>query len=256
MRVLPLDAGHGFMPSVADRDKETSMARIPQSSISEGAWSASRLHRILAAVLAGVMAVELVGLARGGNWMHVFLTALLMGVIAAPVLFRGKFGVPIPSEIHIFAALFIFATLFLGEVLDFYRRVWWWDLALHASAGVLLGLLGFLFVYLANENELVDLRMKPSFIALFAFCFSVTLGALWEIFEFAMDAIFGLDMQKAKWGDASGLTDTMADLIVDALGAALMAGLGWLYMRRARRERTDHWLRRFVERHPRWFNSS
>ncbi|MDG2005220.1 MAG: hypothetical protein P8J20_18005 [Novosphingobium sp.] len=154
-----------------------------------------------------------------------------------------------------FAALFIFATLFLGEVLDFYHRVWWWDHALHGSAGVLLGLFGFLFVYLVNENEMVDVNLKPSFVALFAFCFSVTLGAVWEIFEFAMDQLFGFEMQKPKWDDETGLTDTMWDLLVDTIGAAIMAGVGWLYMRRARRARTDHWLRRFVERYPRFFQS-
>lgn len=229
------------------------MAEQSKPAVTESAWSASRLHRMLAVILEGVMAVELVGLIRTENWMHAFVTVLLMGVIAIPVLFRGRLGVPIPSELHIFAALFIFATLFLGEVLAFYYRVWWWDIALHGSAGVLLGLLGFLFVYLANENELVDLSMRPSFVALFAFFFGTALGTFWEIFEFTMDQLFGFEMQKPKWGDATGLVDTMWDLIVDALGAAFMAGVGWLYMRRARRERTNHWLRRFVERYPKLF---
>jgi hypothetical protein len=230
-----------------------SMVKIPQSNVTESAWTASRLHRILLAILEGLMVGELFGLVRSESWMLAFVTVLLMAVIAAPVLFRGRLGVAIPSELHIFAALFIFATLFLGEVLDFYNSVWWWDLALHGCAGLLLGLLGFLFVYLVNENELVDVNMRPSFVALFAFFFSVGLGTLWEIFEFAMDQTFGLEMQKSQWGDSTGLSDTMWDLIVDMLGAAIMAGVGWLYMRRAHRERTDHWLRRFVERYPRFF---
>lgn len=229
------------------------MSRYDETELTESGWSASRFHRLLLVVLEGVMAAELIGLASAGRWMVFALTALLMIVIAAPVLFKGRLGVPIPSELHIFAALFIFATLFLGEVLDFYNRLWWWDLVLHGSAGILLGLLGFLFVYLVNENELVDVRMRPSFVALFAFFFSVGAGAIWEIFEFSMDQLFGLNMQKAMLGDPSGLTDTMWDLIVDTAGAAVMAGLGYLYMRRARRQRTDHWLRRFVERHPRLF---
>lgn len=219
----------------------------------ENGWSASRLHLILLAIIEIIMAVEILALTREGRWMSIFVTFLLMCVMAIPAVFRKRFPVPIPSEIQIFAMLFIFATLFLGEVHDFYYRLWWWDLALHATSGVLLGLLGFLIVYLLNENEAVDLHMRPSFLALFAFFFSVGIGALWEIFEFAMDQLVGTNMQKPMFDDPSGLTDTMWDLILDTLGAMLMAVLGWLYMRRARRARTDHWLRRFVERHPRLF---
>ncbi len=229
------------------------MWKFKQAELSESGWIASRLHFVLMVVLELVMLGELVILIGVERWLPAFVTMGLMGVIAAPVIFKGRFGVPIPSELHIFAALFIFATLFLGEVQGFYHRLWWWDLALHGTSGVLLGLLGFLFVYLVNENELVDVSMRPSFVALFAFFFAVGMGTIWEIFEFAMDRMFGLDMQKAMFGDPSGLTDTMWDLIVDMCGAAIMAGLGWLYMRRARHERTDHWLRRFVERYPNLF---
>ncbi|PEQ11210.1 hypothetical protein B2G71_18145 [Novosphingobium sp. PC22D] len=213
----------------------------------------SRLHLLLLAVLEFVMGAEAVALCFSQQWMHVFVTILLMAMIAFPALFPARMPIQIPSEIQIFVVLFLFATLFLGEVRDFYHRIWWWDLALHGTSGILLGLLGFLVVYVLNENELVDMRMPPSFVALFAFHFAVSLGAVWEIFEFTMDQLAGTDMQKAMWGDPSGLTDTMWDLIVDTLGALVMALAGWRYMRRARHERTDHWLRRFVDRHPNLF---
>ena len=119
---------------------------------------------------------------------------------------------------------------------------------------MLLGLLGFLVVYILNENELVDLRMRPSFLALFAFFFALGMGTLWELFEFGMDQIFGLNMQKTMFGDASGLTDTMWDLIVDAAGAITVSVSGWAYMSRARRHRIDNWLRRFIERNPHLFD--
>jgi hypothetical protein len=227
---------------------------LPQPAHPDGPVALpSRLHLLILAVLELTMAAELVALIGRGRWMQVFITLLLMAILAAPALLPRRMPVAIPSEIQIFAALFIFATLFLGEVADFYRRIWWWDLALHGSSGVLLGLSGFLIVYVLNQNEMVDVSMRPSFVALFAFFFSVGIGAVWEIFEFAMDQLAGTDMQKAMLDDPSGLTDTMWDLIVDTLGAAVMALLGWLYMRRARRERTDHWLRRFVEKHPHIF---
>jgi len=213
------------------------------------------VHLWLMLALELLMVVELIALINRERFLPAFATLALMAVIGAPLLFRRRLGVPIPSEIQIFAMLFIFATLFLGEIQDFYARFWWWDLALHGASGVLLGLFGFLFVYLVNENELVDVSMRPIFVALFAFFFAVGIGALWEIFEFAMDQLFGMNMQKPMFGDPSGLTDTMWDLIVDTLGAALMSWLGYLYMRRAERERTDNWLRRFVDRHPHFFQS-
>lgn len=212
-----------------------------------------RIHLIIVGVMEVVMAGELAVLAMEQRWMGIFLVLMLMAVIGVPALFPEKLPVFIPAEIQVFAVLFIFATLFLGEVRDYYERFWWWDLVLHTSSGVLLGLLGFLFVYMVNENELVDVTMKPSFVALFAFFFGVGIGALWEIAEFAADRLLGMNMQKPMLGDPSGLTDTMWDLIVDTLGSAIMALAGWRYMLRARRDRTDFWLRRFVRRYPRLF---
>lgn len=221
---------------------------------SGGTLLPSQLHAWLLIALELIMGAEAVLLLLSARWMHVFATVLLMALIAFPALFPRRMPIQIPSEIQVFVVVFLFATLFLGEVQNFYIRFWWWDLVLHISSGVLLGLVGFLVVYVLNENEMVDVSMRPSFLALFAFSFSVSLGAVWEIFEFAMDQLAGTDMQKAMLGDPSGLTDTMWDLIVDTLGALVMSLAGWRYMRRARHDRTDHWLRRFVDRHPHMFS--
>ena len=194
------------------------------------------------------MAAELALLVSSGRWMHVFLVAAVMIGILVPELLRRRVNVEIPSEIQIAAALFIFATLFLGEVRDYYERIWWWDLALHGSAGLLLGLLGFLVVYALNESRNVELSMRPSFVALFAFLFSLGIGTVWEIFEFSMDRLFGLTMQKPMLGDPSGLSDTMWDLIVDAIGAGIVSIAGWRYMKRARRRHVDTWVGRFIRR--------
>lgn len=214
---------------------------------------ARRAHIIVLAILQSVMAVELFLLLLRGRWLHAFLVAAIMTAILIPVLFPRRLPVRIPSEIQLLAILFIFATLFLGEVHDYYERFWWWDLVLHGTAGLLLGLLGFLIVYMLNENEHVDLHMRPAFLALFAFFFAVGIGALWEIFEFAMDQMFGTNMQKPMLGDPSGLTDTMWDLIVDTIGAAVVSLAGWRYLRRRRRAYVDDWARRFIERNPQLF---
>ena len=209
---------------------------------------ARRAHLAVLLTLQSVMAVELVLLLRNGQWMHVFLVTAVMLAILVPEFIRRQTRVEIPSEIQIAGILFVFAALFLGEVHDYYERIWWWDLALHTTAGLLLGLLGFLTVYALNESRNVQLQMRPSFVALFAFLFSLGVGTLWEIFEFAMDQAFGLTMQKPMLGDSSGLTDTMWDLIVDALGAASVSFAGWFYIRKVRRQYVDRTMARMLAR--------
>jgi hypothetical protein len=200
-----------------------------------------------------IMAAELAFLVASGRWQHAFLVVGMITAFLFPVVIRRGRQPLIPAEIQIFVALFVFATLFLGEVRDYYERIWWWDLALHASAGILLGVLGFLIVYILNEDDAVDLHMRPSFLALFAFFFAAGLGTLWELFEFGMDEIFGLTMQKPMLGDSSGLTDTMWDLALDTAGAGLVSIAGWIYIRRMRRDGIVGRIRRFIARHPRLF---
>ncbi|MGI8704512.1 MAG: hypothetical protein ACR2JJ_01710 [Sphingomicrobium sp.] len=223
-----------------------------QSDGDFGPRLARRAHFAVLLVLQALMAAELVLLVIRGQWMHVFLTAAVMAGILAPELIRRKFRVEIPSEVQILAVLFVFATLFLGEVRDYYERIWWWDLALHTTAGLLLGLLGFLIVYVLNESRDVQLQMRPLFMALFAFAFALSIGTLWEIFEFAMDQNFGLTMQKPMLADPSGLTDTMWDMMVNAGGAAIVSVSGWLYIRQSRRRHVDTWIARFIRRNRRW----
>jgi uncharacterized membrane protein YjdF len=213
---------------------------------------ARRAHLLVLLAVQAVMAVELALLIARGQWMHVFLVAAVMAGILLPELLRRRLPVQIPSEIQILAIVFIFATLFLGEVRDYYERIWWWDLALHGTAGLLLGLLGFLIVYVLNESRDVQVKMRPSFVALFAFAFAVAIGTIWEIFEFAMDRIFGLNMQKPMLGDPSGLTDTMWDLIVNLIGAAIVSLSGWAYLRRSRRRHVDTWIARLLRGSGHW----
>lgn len=203
-------------------------------------------------ILQTVMAVEVLLLIASARWMHVFLVLALMTATIAPELLKKRLPIEIPSEVQVIAILFAFASLFLGEVHDYYSRIWWWDLALHGSAGLLLGLLGFQIVYVLNESAMLKGRMLPAFVALFSLAFAIAIGTLWEIFEFTMDQTLGLVMQKPVPGDPSGLADTMWDMIVNALGATVISLAGWWYLRQTRRRRVDTWVARFVRRNRTW----
>lgn len=214
---------------------------------------AERIHWIVIALLQLVMAAELVFALLERQWFTGFLVVAIMFATLLPVILGRRFQVRIPPEFSVLAVLFVFASLFLGEIRDFYARIWWWDIALHASSGLLLGILGFVLVYTLNEDSRVDLRMRPRFVALFAFFFAVAVGAVWEIFEFSMDRLFGMNMQKPMFADPSGLTDTMWDLILDTVGAACVSLFGWRHLRRGKRSFIANGIRKFIESNPRFF---
>lgn len=214
----------------------------------------SQIHRRLTLALQGILCLELAGALWQQHWLTATFTTLIVLLTLLPLFVERLLRVYIPPQFQLMAIAFVFATLFLGEVRDYYTRFWWWDIALHTSSGALLGITGFLLVHVLNETEDVGLHMKPAFVALFAFAFALAIGALWEIFEFAMDQSLGLTMQKPMLGDPSGLTDTMWDLIVDALGALVIAALGFRYLvRRKGRSFLETWIAAFVRSNPRLF---
>lgn len=216
---------------------------------------AGRLYWGLLAVLQAVMFVELVLLVLASQWRTALQVLVIMGLTLAPVAFRSRLPVRVPAEFQILAILFVFASLFLGEVRNYYELIWWWDAGLHASSGLLFGIVGFLLVYVLNQNERIDINLRPRFVALFAFTFAMAVGALWEIFEFAMDQTFGLQMQKPRLNDPSGLTDTMWDLAFDAIGAVLISAFGWWYMIHDERSFIERWIRKFNAYNRRLFRS-
>ena len=165
-----------------------------------------------------------------------------------PIILGKRFDVVIPHAFETLAVVFLYMSLFLGEFGDYYNRFWWWDVVLHSGSAFLLGILGFLLVYVLNEKKEVNLDLHPHFIALFAFLFAIGIGTLWEIFEFFMDQVFGLNMQK------SGLIDTMWDLIVDVIGAAVIAVLGWGYIKTRETDSfLERWIREFIHKNPHLF---
>lgn len=191
-----------------------------------------------------------------GHWLNAVVVFGILLLTFLPTVLARRVQVHVPIEFELLAIAFVFAALFLGETRDYYGRFWWWDLALHATSGGLLGILGVLLVYILNETPRIDVRMKPGFVAFFAFCFAVAGGAVWEIFEFGMDEFFGMNMQKPMLGDPSGLTDTMWDLVVDTIGALVVSVVAYYYMKRRTESFVGRWIHRFVEANPRLFGGA
>jgi len=212
------------------------------------------IHRRLTLFLQAVLAAGAGVAVWEKQWLTAVLTVGIIGMTLVPVLLARRFRVYIPPQFQLLAIAFIFASLFLGEVGGFYTRFWWWDIILHTGSGFLLGIIGFLLVHILNETEKIGVYLKPGFVAFFAFLFSVGTGALWEIFEFGMDSLAGMNMQKGMLGDESGLTDTMFDLMVDTLGALVIAVLGFKYLRTAGTESfLERWIADFIARNPHLF---
>lgn len=179
------------------------------------------------------------------RWALSFVALATLGLAIAPLVLARRFEITLPVPFVVAITVFLVASVFMGEAFDFYERVWWWDIALHGSSAIGFGLVGFLFVLMMFEG---DRYAAPSWaICFLAFALAVTVGAVWEIFEYAMDSLFGLNMQK------SGLDDTMGDLIVDVLGAGFTSVLGYLYFFAKERSLLIWPLERFVALNKRLF---
>lgn len=213
-----------------------------------------KIHKRITIVLQLILIVELILALWSKQWFTAVITAGIIIITLAPLFLARFFDVYIPPIFSLMAIAFIFASLFLGEIRGYYTRFWWWDMALHTTSGFLLGIIGFLMVHVLNETEEIGMHMKPGFVAFFAFLFAIGFGVIWEIFEFAMDSFFGMNMQKPMLNDPSGLTDTMWDLIVDALGALTISILGYFYIKKSRkRSFLERWVTSFIDSNPRMF---
>lgn len=156
------------------------------------------------------------------HWSNVFVIVIALVLTLLPAAFSRRFNIRLPASFLVAISGFVFGTLFLGEVFNFYERFWWWDIILHGTSAIGFGIIGFLFIFYLFQGD--KYAAPPWALGFIAFCFAVAVGAVWEIFEFGMDQVFGLNMQK------SGLVDTMTDLIVDCVGATIggVSGFFWL----------------------------
>ena len=178
-----------------------------------------------AIVLNGIrllLAAEALVAAWNGVWPAAFVTLAALALTFLPGRLARRVGLRLPPSFLAAIALFVLATLYLGEVYDFYNRFWCWDLVLHFGSAMGFGILGFLLIFMLFQGD--RYAAPPWAVGVLSFCLAMTGGVLWEIFEYAMDTVFGFNMMK------SGLPDTMGDLMVDAVGAAVAALAGVVYL--------------------------
>lgn len=209
------------------------------------------------------------------NYEGAFFCILTIALLYVPSWVQVRLHIELPPPLEITILCFIFAAEILGEVNAFYVNVPHWDTMLHTLNGFLAAAVGFSLVLLLNDNEKLTFDLSPFFLALVAFCFSMTIGVLWEFFEFAMDWFFHTDMQRDTVIHAIysasldpthsnkvvavkgiqdvvingeslgmggyldiGLIDTMKDLFVNFIGAVVFSVTGYFYARSKGRRRT------------------
>ena len=221
-------------------------------------------------VLRALVIFSLVRAAMRLDFESVFFCVMTLVLLILPSVLTRRLHVELPSTMEIIILLFIFAAEILGELNSFYIRVPHWDTMLHTLNGFLCAAIGFALVDLLNQSDMFSFRLSPVYLALVAFCFSMTVGVLWEFFEFFMDTRFATDMQKdwivhtihsvmfqpdglnivvhkpieslvvngedwiAKYGGYIdiGLIDTMKDLIVNFIGAVTFSVIGFFYAKK------------------------
>lgn len=143
------------------------------------------------------------------EWESVFICVLTMFLFVLPSIASSILKITLPSVLEIIILLFIFSAEILGELNSFYIRIPHWDTMLHTINGFCCAAVGFALVDMLNRNKKFSLKLSPLYLAIAAFCFSMTIGVLWEVFEYSADTFFGKDMQKDTV--VSAINSTMLD---------------------------------------------
>ena len=133
-----------------------------------------------------------------GNFADVFLCFLTLILFTIPYWINKKLKIELPDLLEIIILLFIFSAEILGEIQNFYGKIPYWDTILHTINGFLCAAIGFSLIDILNNSEKFHIKLSPVFVSLVAFCFSMTIGVLWEFFEFGADRLFNYDMQKDR----------------------------------------------------------
>ena len=220
-------------------------------------------------VLRLIVVASLVSAILRREYESAFVCVLVLVLFMLPFFIQQNFGIELPSTLEIIILLFIFAAEILGELGCYFITYPHWDSMLHTTTGFLCAATGFALIDILNRNSRIKFELSPVYVALAAFCFSMTVGVLWEFFEFGMDRVFHMDMQKdtivssitsvmldptnknipitidnitsvaVNGQDLGfngyldiGLYDTMEDLFVNFIGALTFSVFGYFYIKR------------------------
>ena len=170
------------------------------------------------------------------RYENMFVCVLSLVLLAMPTLIEKQLAIDIPPMMEAIIYCFIYAAEIMGEINSFYTIIPGWDTMLHTINGFLVAAVGFCLVDLFNRSERFTFKLSPLFLAIVAFCFSMTVGVLWEFFEFTADQVMHTDMQK-DWTEQLGgyldigLIDTMKDLQVNCIGAIAFSIIGFFYVK-------------------------
>ena len=232
------------------------------------AWKHNRKAVIVWLLLRLIVIGVLIRSAMNGLWENVFICLLVLFLFLLPSILEKRLGVSFPSGLQIVVMIHIFASEILGELACYYVRYPHWDTITHTVWGFLCAAIGYALVDILNRKDSTHFHLSPAFLAVVAFCFSMTIGVLWEFFEFAADRLLMMDMQKdtvvtyfastlldtshnnipislqgitetAVNGESLGvngyldigLLDTMEDLFVNSIGALAFSLIGFFQTR-------------------------
>lgn len=163
-----------------------------------------------------------------GNWNNAFLCILTLALFLLPVVLDKKFNIELPTVLEIIILLFIYAAEILGEIQNFYGIFKSWDTMLHTINGFIMAAIGFSLIDILNNSDRFHINLTPIFVALVAFCFSMTIGVLWEFFEYGMDVVTKTDMQKDRIVSTISttmLTEDNEELVIDNIEKTTIDGL-------------------------------
>ena len=172
----------------------------------------SKRNMTIYLILRGLVILTLIRQIFMGNWNNVFLCGLTLILFVIPAIVEKKLNLALPDALQVLILLFIFSAEILGEINEFYIVIPHWDTILHTLNGFLCAAVGFSTIDILNQKEFFHVTMSPIFVALVAFCFSMTIGVLWEFFEFGTDRMLRYDMQKDT------IVDTISSVKFEAEG--------------------------------------